>query len=97
MSDSIGLVSYDEQDEVFIGRDWGHTKNYSDATAAKIDEEVRRIVEECHEKARSIISAHQGVLDACAKKLIEKERLSREEFESLFTEVEGAPAPEPAV
>ena len=97
MSDSIGLVSYDEQEEVFIGRDWGHTKNYSDVTAAKIDEEVRRIVEECHEKARSIIAEHQGVLDACAKKLIEKERLSREEFESLFAEVEGTSVPEPVV
>ena len=90
MSDTLGLIAYDDDsDDVFIGRDWGHTRNYSEKTAAGIDEEVHRIVTECHEEARRIILEHKGVLDECAKQLIEKERLNRDEFEKIFEIVEG--------
>ncbi len=89
MSESVGLISYDDQEEVFIGRDWGHTRNYSDQTAARIDNEVERIIKECHEHARRIIGEHEAVLDETARQLIEKERLSRGEFEKIFIDLEG--------
>ena len=83
-SDRLGLVSYDESSEVFIGRDFEKTQNYSDGTAEAIDEEVRRIIDECYAKAKSIILENRDVLDACAALLLEKEKIGREEFESLF-------------
>ncbi|MBP3876403.1 MAG: ATP-dependent zinc metalloprotease FtsH [Lachnospiraceae bacterium] len=83
-SDKLGLVSYDDSSEVFIGRDFEKTQNYSDGTAELIDGEVRRILDECHEKAKEIILEHRDVLDACAELLLEKEKISREEFEELF-------------
>ena len=89
MSENVGLVSYDEQDEVFIGRDWGHTKNYSDETAHEIDEEVKKIIDECHIKAREIVKRYEAVLDETARQLIEKERLYREDFEKIFEDIEG--------
>ena len=89
MSDKIGLVSYDEDNEVFIGRDFERTRNYSESVAASIDEEVRRIIDECYGKARAIIVENRGVLDAYAQLLLEKEKISREEFEALFG---GVPA-----
>ena len=87
MSSKLGLVAYgDDSDEVFIGRDWGHTKNYSENVAASIDEEVRTIVEGCHQRARQLIEEHRFVLDECAKRLITKEKLNRQEFEAIFEE-----------
>ncbi len=84
-SENVGLISYDnDDDEVFIGRDYGHTKAYSDHTANVIDDEVRRIVEECYEKAKKMLKENEKVLNKCAELLLEKERISREEFEGLF-------------
>ena len=89
MSKSLGLVNYEESsDEIFIGRDLGHTKNFSEKVASQIDEEVRGIIDECHQKAKALISEHRFVLDECAKQLIEKEKLNRTEFEALFTREE---------
>lgn len=84
-SDVIGMVNYEQDgDEVFIGRDWGHTKSYSQNVANKIDEEVRKLIDESYAEAKRILSENREVLDACADFLIEKERISREEFEGLF-------------
>ena len=86
MSDKIGLISYgDDDDEVFIGRDLAHTRGYSEDVAKAIDSEIHRIIEECHENAVKIISQHMDVLHGCAKLLLEKEKVHREEFEALFT------------
>ena len=92
MSSKLGLVTYgDDSDEVFIGRDWGHTKNFSENVAAAIDEEVKEIVESCHSRARDVISKHRYVLEECAKQLITKEKLNRQEFEAIFEqEAEGS-------
>ncbi len=87
MSDKVGLVSYDDNSsEVFIGRDWGHTRNYSEKTASEIDEEVHKIVTEARERARTLIMENRAVLDECANALILKEKLTREEFEQIFRE-----------
>ncbi|HIT66939.1 MAG TPA: ATP-dependent zinc metalloprotease FtsH [Candidatus Merdisoma merdipullorum] len=86
MSSELGLVSYDSDEEVFIGRDFGHTKSYGEDVAGKIDAEIKRIVDECYEKAKAIILENRKVLDAAAKLLLEKEKISREEFEALFEE-----------
>lgn len=84
-SEAIGMVNYENsEDEVFIGRDWGQTKYYSEHIAMKIDEEVRKIIDECYAEAKRILSENREVLDACAQLLIEKERITREEFEALF-------------
>ena len=81
----LGLAAYDsDSDEVFIGRDWGHTKSYSENVAAAIDEEVRQMIEKCHDQAKQIILEHSYVLHECAKQLMEKEKLSRAEFEAIF-------------
>ena len=86
MSDEIGLVSYDnENDEVFIGRDLAHTsRGYGESVATVIDKEVKRIIDECYARAKQIIEEHKDVLHACAELLLEKEKISREEFEALF-------------
>ena len=89
MSDELGLVSYDSDEEVFIGRDFGHTKSYGEDVAGKIDAEIKRIVDECYEKAKAIILENRKVLDAAAELLLEKEKISREEFEALFEEKAG--------
>ena len=89
MSDELGLVSYDSDEEVFIGRDFGHTKRYGEDVAGKIDAEIKRIVDECYEKAKAIILENRKVLDAAAELLLEKEKISREEFEALFEEKAG--------
>lgn len=87
MSKEVGLINYDnDSDEVFIGRDLAHTRGYGEAVAGKIDEEVKRIIDECYEKAQAMINEHIDVLHRCAALLLEKEKISREEFESLFTE-----------
>ena len=90
MSDKLGLVSYDSDEEVFIGRDFGHTKTYGEDVAGKIDAEIKRIVDECYEKAKKIILDNRKVLDAAAELLLEKEKISREEFEALFDQPETA-------
>ena len=87
MSDKVGLISYgDDDDEVFIGRDLAHTRSYSEEVAREIDREIHSIIDECHAKAKEIILAHQDVLHSCAKLLLEKEKVQREEFEALFAE-----------
>ena len=86
MSDKLGLISYDdESDDVFIGRDLMHTsRRYSEEVASAIDEEVKRIIDECYGKAHQIISENRAVLNACAELLLEKEKITRAEFEALF-------------
>ncbi len=84
-SDAIGMVNCEnDDDEVFIGRDLAHTRSYSEGVANAIDEEVRRIIDECYEEAKRILKENENVLHACAELLIEKERINREEFEALF-------------
>lgn len=91
MSSKIGLVAYgDDQDEVFIGRDLAHTKGFSEEVAKTIDEEVRTIIESCHEEARRLIDKHSYVLHECAKLLLEKEKIGRAEFEALFEQETAA-------
>ncbi|RGI59397.1 ATP-dependent metallopeptidase FtsH/Yme1/Tma family protein [Ruminococcus sp. AF42-9BH] len=90
MSDRLGLISYgDDDDEVFIGRDLAHTRSYSEDVAKAIDEEIRRIIGECHDQAKKIILEHEDVLHRCAKLLLEKEKVHRDEFEALFTTEEN--------
>ena len=84
-SDKLGLINYDdESDDVFIGRDLAHSKGYGENTASAIDEEVREIVDSCYKKAKKIIEDHMEQLHASAALLMEKEKIGREEFESLF-------------
>lgn len=84
-SEELGMINYDtSDDEVFIGRDIAHTKTFSEGTAEIIDREVKKIINSCHEKATSILKANQDILDRLAKLLIEKERITRDEFELLF-------------
>ncbi len=84
-SDVVGMVNYDnDDDEVFIGRDLAHTRSYSENVANRIDDEVRKIIDECYSEAKRILNENKNVLEACAKLLIEKERITREEFEALF-------------
>lgn len=86
-TNEIGLINYDnDDDEVFIGRDLAHTRTYSEETAGRIDEEVKKIIDECYLEAKRIISEHMDVLHSSAKLLMEKERITREEFEALFNE-----------
>lgn len=85
MSENIGLICYDnDDDEVFIGRDLAHTRGYGEGVATTIDLEVKRIIDECYEKAKQMIAEHRDVLDACANLLLEKEKISQQEFEELF-------------
>ena len=85
MSDRVGMIQYgSDEDEVFIGRDLAHTKSYGNEIADVIDEEVKRIVDECYSKAKKIILEHEDVLHSCAALLIEKEKIGQDEFEGLF-------------
>ena len=87
MSEELGLISYDNDgDEVFIGRDLAHSKPYGENTAGMIDREIKRIVDECHKKAQELIGENLGVLHACSALLLEKEKITRDEFEALFAE-----------
>lgn len=90
MSETLGLINYDnDSDEVFIGRDLAHTsRGYGEQVAGTIDQEVKRIIDECYERARHIIRKYNQVLEACAALLLEKEKITREEFEALFAELE---------
>ena len=86
-SDELGMINYSTSgDEVFIGRDLGHTKNYSEGTSEIIDREVKRIIDDCYEKATTILKENLELLHRIAERLIEKERIGRDEFESLFEE-----------
>ena len=93
MSERLGLINYDnDSDEVFIGRDFGHTsRGYGEKVAGTIDEEVKRIIDECYLKARTLIQEYHPVLEKCAQLLLEKEKITRSEFEALFadSEVDG--------
>ena len=85
MSDKIGMINYgSDEDEVFIGRDLAHTRNYAEKTAALIDEEVKRIIDDSYEKAKTLIAQHEEVLHKCANLLLEKEKIGQQEFEALF-------------
>ena len=85
MSDKVGMINYgDDGDEVFIGRDLAHTKNFGGEIANTIDNEVKRIIDECYEKAKEIIVKHEDVLHSCCKLLMEKEKIGQKEFEDLF-------------
>ena len=85
MSEKVGMIDYgSDDDEVFIGRDFGHVRTYSDEVTASIDEEVKRIIDECYDKAKAIILEHRDVLESCTALLIEKEKIGQEEFEALF-------------
>ena len=89
MSDNIGVINYDDDgDEVFIGRDLAHTKSHSEYINGEIDKEVKAIIDECYKDAKRIILEHRNVLDSCAELLLEKEKITREEFEALFQSVQ---------
>ena len=96
MSSELGLINYetDNEEETFVGRDIGHQRMLSEQTAATIDKEVKRIVDECYAQARKVLEENVDVLHACANLLLEKERIDREEFEALFEGREGSsPSP----
>lgn len=85
MSENLGLICYgDDDDEVFIGRDLAHTKSYGENVATIIDQEVKRIIDECYQRAKEIIGQYDHVLHRCAELLMEKEKIGRDEFEALF-------------
>jgi cell division protease FtsH len=87
MSEQIGTINYSsDDDEVFIGRDLAHTKSHSEMIAGEIDKEVKRIIDDCYAKARAIIEEKRDILEKCANLLLEKEKISREEFEALYVE-----------
>ena len=90
MSEKLGLINYDnDSDEVFIGRDLAHTgRGYGEEVAGEIDREIRSIIDTCYQRGQYIIRKYHDELDACAKLLIEKEKITREEFEALFEGVE---------
>ena len=98
MSDKLGLINYEsnDQEEVFLGRDLGHSREYSEEVAAAIDAEVKRIVDECYKEARAILEANIDILHRCANLLLEKERISRPEFEALFVDEQADSAAENA-
>lgn len=92
MSDKLGMVAYEnDSDEVFIGRDLGHTKGFSEATAASIDEEIRRIIARCYDRAKAIVKEHEAVLHECSRVLMEREKIDRTEFEQIFTSTANTP------
>lgn len=85
MSEKIGMINYGSNDsEVFIGRDLAHARNYGETVASTIDSEVKRIIDDCYDKAKKIIMEHEDVLHKCCDLLIEKEKIGQQEFEALF-------------
>ena len=90
MSEKLGLINYDnDSNEVFIGRDFGHTsRGYGEKVAGTIDEEVKRIIDECYTQAKALLTEYKSVLESCAQLLLEKEKITRSEFEALF-EIHG--------
>nr|WP_278245490.1 ATP-dependent zinc metalloprotease FtsH [Kineothrix alysoides] len=92
MSDNIGVINYDDDDdEVFIGRDLAHAKNHSELVSGEIDKEVKEIISSCYQKAKTIIVENLSILHKCAELLLEKEKISRDEFEALF-HIQTSPA-----
>ena len=92
-SSVVGPINYNnDEDEVFIGRDLAHTRGYGEQVATTIDEEVKRIIEEAYAKAKELIGEYNEVLHKCAELLLQKEKISRDEFEALFT---GDPIAQP--
>jgi cell division protease FtsH len=91
MSDKIGVICYEEEDEdeVFLGRDFAHTKTHSEEMSGEIDKEIKTIIDSCYESAKKIILEYRDVLDSSASLLIEKEKIGRDEFESLFKKDEN--------
>ena len=95
MSDNIGVINYDdEDDEVFIGRDLAHTRSHSETIAGEIDKEVKAMIDDCYAKAKAIIMENEEILHKCADLLLEKEKITRSEFEGLFDVVYPQPAEE---
>lgn len=87
MSDNIGVINYDDDDdEVFIGRDLAHTRSHSESIAGEIDKEVKVLIDDCYARAKAIIMENEEVLHKCAKLLLQKEKITRPEFEALFEE-----------
>ncbi|MBS5118674.1 MAG: ATP-dependent zinc metalloprotease FtsH [Clostridium sp.] len=85
MSEKVGMINYGgDENEVFIGRDLAHARSYGESVATAIDSEVKRIIDECYEKAKKIILDHEDVLHKCCELLLEKEKISQDEFEALF-------------
>ena len=86
MSTNIGVINYDEDNnEVFIGRDLAHTRKHSESVAGEIDKEVKSIIDDCYSKAKEIILENEKILHSCAELLLQKERITRQEFEGLFS------------
>ena len=96
MSEKLGLFQYyNDSDEVVIWSDFGHTsRRYGEEGAGTIDQEIKRIIDECYEKAKAILEEYNSVLHACANLLLEKEKITREEFEALFKGEETPGIPE---
>lgn len=93
MSDRLGPLCFgSEQDEVFIGKDFGQTRNYSENVAAMIDEEMRRIIDECYKKCENLLNSHMKVLHRVAEELIEKEKIEGAEFNKIFEETDESEA-----
>ena len=91
MSEALGTRSFGGSgNEVFIGRDFGHTKDYSEDVAAKIDEEIKRIIDECYARCEQILKEHAVELEKTAKLLLEKEKVDADEFEALFSNTSNA-------
>ena len=89
MSERIGMIDYgSNENEVFIGRDLAHARTYGEDVAAAIDQEIKRIIDECYQKAREIIVGHKEVLCQCSELLLEKEKIGQAEFEELFNRIE---------
>ena len=87
MSDSLGTITFGSgQEEVFLGRDWTQTRNYSEETSAKIDEEVKKIIDNGYNRAKEILTMHSDKLHAVANLLLEKEKVDGEEFAAIFAD-----------
>jgi cell division protease FtsH len=87
MSDTLGTITFGSgQEEVFLGRDWTQTRNYSEETSSKIDEEVKKIIDKGYNRAKEILTMHSDKLHAVANKLLEQEKIEGEEFDAIFEE-----------
>lgn len=84
MSENLGLVSYESEGEVFLGRDYGHSKMYSEKYAALIDEEVRKIISQLYDKTKTLLENNKNVLEDITNALLEKETLNEQEFEKIY-------------
>ena len=90
MSERIGMIDYgSNENEVFIGRDLAHARTYGEDVAAAIDQEIKRIIDECYQKAKEIILSHKDVLSQCSQLLLEREKIGQAEFEELFNRIEN--------